>query len=243
MKTRLPEIPTLTKRAKVSTNPSDSIDSPVAFDWRDHSAVGPVIDQGQLGVPSLYAAVGTVEGRRVVGYNEPFVQLSTQEMIDCVVFEPNDSPIDIFNDISYLGGIETADNYPSTGRGKGTCTFNLSSGNLTRVSGYIRVADGDESELATNLYELGPIAALIDGSDPAFQHYTGGEFTGDRCRTDKPNHALLIVCYGTDSVSKTNFWILKNSWGTTWGEGGYVRFERGINLCGVANYGSAPILA
>lgn len=241
MKTRLTKILNVKKSVNRIKNISTLSDVPLAFDWRNNGAVGPVIDARQFGVSSLYAGVGAVEGRRVVGGKTPFVTLSTQQLIDCSILEQNDSPTDIFDDISYAGGIETEANYPSTGV-KSTCAFNQSSDNLTKVLGYEGVP-GDEVELMSILYYLGPLAALIDASDPAFQLYTSGVYTSYRCTDFESNHAVLIVGYGTDYVIGSDYWILKNSWGTNWGEDGYVRIERGFNMCGVAKSASFPILA
>jgi C1A family cysteine protease len=63
-----------------------------------------------------------------------------------------------------------------------------------------------------------------------------GIFNDPDCLQDKPNHAVVVVGYGTDTVSSKEFWIIRNSWGTNWGENGYMRLLRGVNACGVTSH-------
>jgi cathepsin L len=66
--------------------------------------------------------------------------------------------------------------------------------------------------------------------------FSSGVFENSTCPKDQPNHAVVIVGYGTDPVSGKDFWILRNSWSTFWGENGYMRIARGVNTCGIAAY-------
>merc|ERR1712151_672785 len=69
-----------------------------------------------------------------------------------------------------------------------------------------------------------PISVAIEADQAVFQHYTGGVLTSDACGT-KLDHGVLIVGYGSDAGQK--YWKVKNSWGNTWGESGYIRIEKG----------------
>jgi len=66
--------------------------------------------------------------------------------------------------------------------------------------------------------------------------YTGGIYSGEAGCGSGINHAVLVVGYGTDPATKTPFWLIKNSWGPGWGEGGYIRVRRGANTCGLVTY-------
>ncbi|KAG6777144.1 hypothetical protein POTOM_016952 [Populus tomentosa] len=86
-----------------------------------------------------------------------------------------------------------------------------------------------------------PVSVIVDGGGRDFQFYKSGVFNGD-CGTAQ-SHAVTAMGYGTNSDG-TDYWLVKNSWGTGWGESGYMRMQRGIGasegLCGIAMYPSYP---
>jgi len=87
----------------------------------------------------------------------------------------------------------------------------------------------NETEMLFALYNAGPLSICVD-AEP-WQHYTKG-ILSDKCGHSL-DHCVELVGYGTDA--STLFWTIRNSWGTTWGEDGYIRVQRDKNLCGVAN--------
>lgn len=91
----------------------------------------------------------------------------------------------------------------------------------------------DEDQIAAWLQEYGPIAIAVDASN-GWQQYTGGVVT-DGCACTSIDHAVLLVGYGTDSNSGP-YWKIKNSWGTGWGESGYIRIQRGNNCFCMKEY-------
>ena len=105
------------------------------------------------------------------------------------------------------------------------------------IKGYLDVGpseNDDALKLAVGMN--GPVAVAIDASD-TFMSYASGVYSGSDCssRKYKVNHAVLVTGYDDD------YWIVKNSWGTSWGEDGYVRMSRGkTNICSIASYGSVP---
>ncbi|KAF8686622.1 hypothetical protein HU200_043449 [Digitaria exilis] len=127
--------------------------------------------------------------------------------------------------INDAGGLATEDSYPYTGT-QGTCQ---SFQPAVTINGYQGVPSGDEDALAAAVANQ-PVSVGVDGS--TFQSYGGGIFPGDGCGTDI-THAVTAVGYGVDQDG-TQYWLLKNSWGTTWGEAGYMRLERGTGACGIA---------
>ena len=92
-----------------------------------------------------------------------------------------------------------------------------------------------------------PVSVVVDASCPGFMSYAGGVWTTD-CGT-KLDHAVLVVGYGVDAATNKSYWKVKNSWGASWGEGGYVRLERGLEGAGghgisdIASTASYPTFA
>jgi len=89
----------------------------------------------------------------------------------------------------------------------------------------------------------GPVSVGIDASGDVFQSYKTGHITANECGTNL-DHAVQIMGYGTDSLG--DYWLLKNSWGTGWGEDGFFKFERqsynSEGTCGVLMNGEYPVL-
>ena len=133
------------------------------------------------------------------------------------------------------GGIDTEASYPYNGYDY-YCRFNVNTVGA-QIRTYVNVSpQGSEQALAKAVAENGPVSVALDAS--GMQSYRGGIYSGRDCRNDVSglNHAVLVVGY------EPNYWIVKNSWGTYWGENGYIRVARnGRNPCGIAWYPSYPI--
>lgn len=104
------------------------------------------------------------------------------------------------------------------------------------ISGYQRPPHNDEAQLIEAVRRR-PVAVSIDAS--ALHLYSAGILSAGRCE-GRNNHAVLIVGFGTDTASGKDFWLIKNSWGSDWGENGYFRLEKGTGtadgVCGVNRY-------
>jgi C1A family cysteine protease len=92
------------------------------------------------------------------------------------------------------------------------------------------------------VYNIGPISVTVDASSIQFQYYTSGIYCDTSCSQSNLNHAMLVVGYGTDESTGVDYWIIKNSWGRSWGSNGYMKMIRNKNMCGVATAASYPIL-
>lgn len=144
-----------------------------------------------------------------------------------------------FDFIINNGGLTTEANYPYQGTDD-TCNTKKSSSPAATITGYEDVPANDEKALRKAVAHQ-PVSVAIDAGESAFQHYGGGVFTGE-CGTEL-DHGVTAVGYGTSSDG-TKYWLVKNSWGTTWGENGYIRMQRdvedGQGLCGIAMQASYP---
>lgn len=106
------------------------------------------------------------------------------------------------------------------------------------VSGYNDVPAGDEVSLKSAVAQQ-PVSVAIEADQSVFHFYSSGVLDSSSCGTTL-DHGVLLVGYGTDSSTGKDYWKVKNSWGTTWGESGYVRLVRGKNMCGIASQASYP---
>jgi len=86
----------------------------------------------------------------------------------------------------------------------------------------------DEETMKKIVYEMGAVSTGVYASDKAFQNYAGGIFSG--CTDKAVNHAVAVVGYGTTDEGE-DYWLIKNSWGADWGEGGFMRIKRGVGMC------------
>ena len=139
-------------------------------------------------------------------------------------------------------GIMLDEDYPYIGK-KSTCKSDKSKYVDMVVTGYFKLGGSssifscaDEYEIKEFLYEMGPLAAALNANP--LQTYTSGVLVANStdCPSSGINHAVLIVGYGTDPSVGLDYWIVKNSWGESWGENGYFRIKRGSGTCGINCY-------
>ncbi|XP_058102061.1 vignain-like [Magnolia sinica] len=216
---------------------------PPSIDWRQKGAVTNVKDQGQCGSCWAFSTVVAVEGINQIK-TKKLVSLSEQELIDCDNTDNQGCDGGLmeyaFEYIKKNRGITTEENYPYTAV-EGTCNLSKEKSRVVVIDGHENVPENDEDALLKTVTNQ-PVSVAIDASSQDFQFYSEGVFTGD-CGTDL-DHGVAIVGYGT-TVDGTKYWIVKNSWGSDWGERGYIRMERGISdkegQCGIAMEASYPI--
>ena len=218
--------------------------APDAWDWREKGYVSDVKDQGSCGSCWAFSTVGNLEG---LYYKEKkkMVTFSEQMIVDCDTYDSGCNGGLMENTFTWLkdnnGGIMKDADYPYVAY-KGTCQSDPSKYVDMKVTGYKKLGTPssfdpvDEDEIKEFLYETGPLAVALNANP--LQTYTGGilDKTSSQCPSYAMNHAVTMVGYGHDDASGKDYWIIKNSWGKSWGEKGYFRIRRGNGTCGINCY-------
>jgi cathepsin F len=211
-----------------------SITIPSAWDWRLYGAVTSVKFQGTCGACWSFTAAAVIEGQYAIKYKQ-LMNFSVQQMLDCSY---GDSGCQggimhsAFDYVSRAGGLQTEASYSYIGY-KSTCRFNPAL-SVARVTSYEFAPSTDETQIMAFLYSRGPLGITMNANN--LQFYQGGVISVPYYNCPyAPNHGVNIVGYG-NTPAGTPYWIIKNTWGTSWGEGGYFRIVRNIGLCGVNQY-------
>ena len=223
---------------------TETIGAPSAWDWRQKGYVGAVKNQGNCQGCWSFATAANLEGQ-YFKKKKSFVALSEQMLIDCDYLNKGCTGGNMDKSFAFLqinGGIMKEADYPFEQK-TGTCRSVRSKYVDMKVTSYKRLDSTDENQIKEFLYQTGPLAIALNG-DP-LQSYKSGiiDKTSAQCSPDKMNHAVTLVGYGHDNASNKDYWIIKNSYGTNWGEKGYFRIKRGSGTCGVNKHISTAYIS
>jgi len=223
-------------------NLSNSTAPPASFNWVTKGAVTGVKDQGQCGSCWSFSTTGSMEGCHFLTTGK-LVGLSEQNLVDCSQAEGNEGcngglMDDAFQYIITNNGIDSEASYPYTAE-DGNCAYSASNcASTLAANGFTDVTSGSEDALLTAV-ALTPVSVAIDASNPSFQSYSSGVYYEPACSSTQLDHGVLAVGWGTQA--KHDYWIVKNSWGTSWGQNGYIWMSRNRkNNCGIATMASYP---
>jgi C1A family cysteine protease len=220
---------------------------PVSIDWRTKGAVTPVKDQGQCGSCWSFSATGAMEGAWFISKGN-LVSLSEQQLVDCSKrygnLGCNGGIMDNAFEYAMDNAMCTEAQYPyvsGTTKTSGSCSSNCAG--TVRLSGCVDIVANNQVALAEAVAAR-PVSIAIEADTRVFQFYSGGVITGSSCGTNL-DHGVLIVGYGSENGQ--DYWLVKNSWGTSWGEAGYVKIGRSSStsdagVCGIAMEASYPVV-
>lgn len=230
--------------SRVARNPINLVglvNVPDEVDWRKKGAVTAVKNQQQCGSCWAFSTTGSIEGAHFLKTGA-LVSLSEQQLVDCSGSYGNNGCEGGLMDRGFeyvikTGGLVEESAYPYQAE-DGTCEASKFE-RVVRIRNYQDVEQYNEDALKAAVAQQ-PISVAIEADQNGFQFYNGGVFDG-YCGTSL-DHGVLVVGYGTESGK--DYWLIKNSWGGSWGDQGYIKIVRGLGgagQCGVAEMPSYPI--
>jgi len=242
---------------------SDILSVPINFDWTQNETpvVTPVRDQGTVGSCWAFSTVQNIEGQWALS-GHSLTELSVEQIVDCdgsTDPKTNNSDCGVFGGWPYLaygyvqraGGLETEQQYPYC-CGTGDCYpcmapgstpdncgpppeyCNATQNQCTNLTPYATISDWtaistNETQILLQLYQRGPLSVLLNSEFLSL--YSSGVWDPLWCDPTELDHAVLLVGWGV--LNNTDYWIVKNSWGTDWGLEGYFWIQRGSGMCGI----------
>jgi cysteine peptidase B len=215
---------------------------PPSIDWRTRGAVTPVKNQGICGSCWAFSTIGSIEGQWFLAADRPLTSFAEQNLVSCddlLSFGCNGG----FSWVAYSylvdaqnGSVYTEASWPyvSANGSVPACPANKAAAGHKvggAITGGVVLAPWDAEGMKLFLASRGPLSVAVDAT--SFQTYVSGIMTAGEGLL--PNHEVLVVGYSSgvpaNATEAVAYWIIKNSWGTSWGEEGYIRLELGKNLC------------
>jgi len=229
--------PALDKKQQVAKFVNAS--APSSFNWVGHNppVVTPVYNQGQCGSCWAFSATENIESRWALAGN-PLVSLAMQQIVDCDTTDGGCNggwPYNAYQYVINAGGMEPEADYPYVAYNE-ACRFNPAEV-VAKISSWQYVTQSqNEQQMVNYLYANGPLSVCVDASSWSF--YTGGIYSASSCGTSI-DHCVLATGYNIPG----GYWIIRNSWGTSWGMAGYMYLQYGADACAVAQVVTSSVAA
>ena len=210
-------------------------DLPDQVDWRETGAVGPVCDQLECASGWAFAAISAQESCWKIAKGE-LMKLSEQNLLCCAWTEygcdGGHADMAAYHVLLEQDGMYMLDaDYPYDGIFTIQCKFDARKG-VQRITGVMYTKTSDEEDMKEKCAEIGVLATGIDASHLSFEHYVGGVYDEPDCNPANLCHSVSIVGYGT--LDGIDYWLCRNSYGTNWGEEGYIKMVRNRDgQCGI----------
>ena len=220
---------------------SNAAGAPASIDWRDKGVVNPVRDQGQCGSCWAFSTTANAESVWAISTGK-LLDLSEQELVDCATGKGyynmgcNGGQMDSAFKFIINEGQCADSSYPytsGTSMKSGTCQ---KCDSVVKFSSCYDVTPNDQIALKAAVAK-NPVVVAIEADTRYFQSYSSGILTDATKCGNQLDHAVEVVSYGSENG--IDYWTIRNSWGPTWGENGYVRIARSSStndpgVCGVA---------
>jgi len=221
---------------------------PPSINWVDKGAVNPPKDQGVCGSCWTFGTAGSLEGAWFVKTGT-LVSLAEQQLVDCAwgQWQNGNNGCDggfagpALQWIINNGGMALESDYPYMMQDQ-FCNADIRTSGVT-VQSYVNVTEFSEEALQDAVATIGPVAVAIDAAHEEFEYYKSGVYYNPNCKNDidSLDHEVLVVGYGTEDGQ--DYWLVKNSWSTHWGDNGYVKMSRNRNNnCGIATQATYPLV-
>ena len=218
---------------------------PISIDWRNKNAVTSVKDQGQCGSCWSFSASGAMEGSWSIATGD-LISLSEQQLVDCssgFMSYGNHGCNGGLMDYAFQYAIDNGmclENDYSYQAEQSSCDSSCKK--YAEFSSCEDVSPNNQQDMAAAVAQQ-PVSVAIEADTKIFQLYKSGVITGDDCG-QKLDHGVLVVGYGTESDQ--DYWLVKNSWSSSWGDDGYVKIGKSYSsndagVCGIASTPSFPI--
>jgi C1A family cysteine protease len=233
---KMPYNPSALVKTDFSKKAKGFAPDPNNWDWFTQGVCTPVYNQGQCGSCWAFSATENIESYNVISAGAQLIGLSMEQIVDCdtTCYGCGGGwPYLAYNYVSEAGGIDSYSSYPYTaGEGQaGQCNFNAAN-IAAKVSSYTQVSG--ETGLYQQTSTTGPVSVCVDAS--SWQYYSGGILT--QCTTNV-DHCVQLTGYMNYGQSGA-YWVVRNSWATSWGENGFIWIEIGQDLCAIGDYATVP---
>jgi len=207
--------------------------NPTNWDWFTQGVCTPIYNQGQCGSCWAFSATETIESYHAI-LSGNLQGLSMEQIVDCDTAGEDQGceggfPTGAYQYVESAGGIDSYSSYPYTaGEGQaGQCQFNQANV-VTNVASYNTISG--ETGLYQQASTAGPVSVCVDAS--SWSGYSGGILSS--CGTDV-DHCVQLTGYSGYN-NDGSYWIVRNSWGTDWGENGFIWIAIGQDLCAIGDY-------